>query len=158
MPERRRALIQRIIFLLLNGMLNLIFYKIHSQCLYLLYLKCLYVSAILLSDMNKQPSFSRIFSGSWGISHDHYLTSNSLQWPHNERGCASNHRRLDCLLNRLFRRRSKGTSKLPVTCPSEWNPPVAGGFPSQRPCKAENVSNWWRHHSHSISSRQCTIT
>ena len=30
-----------------------------------------------------------------------------LWWRHNERNGASNHRRLDCLLNRLFRRRSK---------------------------------------------------
>ena len=43
---------------------------------------------------------------------DHYC---SLQWRHNERDCVSNHRRLDCLLNRLFRCRSKKTSKLRVT-------------------------------------------
>ena len=30
----------------------------------------------------------------------------SLQWRHNERDGVSNHRRLECLLNRLFRRRS----------------------------------------------------
>ena len=35
-----------------------------------------------------------------------------LQWRHNERDGVSNHRRLDCLLNRLFRRWSKKTSKL----------------------------------------------
>ena len=38
-----------------------------------------------------------------------------LQWRHNERNGVSNHRRPDCLLNRLFRRRSKKTSKLSVT-------------------------------------------
>ena len=31
----------------------------------------------------------------------------TLYWPHNERDGVSNHRRPDCLLNRLFRRRSK---------------------------------------------------
>ena len=36
---------------------------------------------------------------------------NSLQWRHYERDGVSNHRRLDCLPNRLFRRRSKKTSK-----------------------------------------------
>ena len=36
----------------------------------------------------------------------------ALQWRHNERHSISNHRRLDWLLNRLFRRRSKKTSKL----------------------------------------------
>ena len=39
----------------------------------------------------------------------------SLQWRHNERDSVSNHQPRDCLLNRLFRRRSKKTSKLRVT-------------------------------------------
>ena len=39
----------------------------------------------------------------------------SLQWRYNERDGVSNHRRLYCLLNRLFMRRSKNTSKLRVT-------------------------------------------
>ena len=38
-----------------------------------------------------------------------------LQWRLNEPDGVSNHRRLDCLLKRLFRRRSKKTSKLRVT-------------------------------------------
>ena len=49
----------------------------------------------------------------------------------------SNHRCLDCLLNRLFRWRSKKTSKLHVTGLCEGNPPVAGGFPSQRASNME---------------------
>ena len=48
----------------------------------------------------------------------------------------------DCLLNRLFRRRSKKTPKLPVTGLCEGNSPVA-----QRDSNAENVSIWWRHHA-----------
>ena len=39
----------------------------------------------------------------------------SLHWRHNGRNSVSNHQRQDCLLNRLFRRRSKEISKLPVT-------------------------------------------
>ena len=39
----------------------------------------------------------------------------SLQWRHNVRDGVSTHQRLDCLLNRLFRRRSKKTPKLRVT-------------------------------------------
>ena len=39
----------------------------------------------------------------------------SLQWCHNERHGISNHRHFDCLLNRLFRGKSKKTSKLHVT-------------------------------------------
>ena len=38
-----------------------------------------------------------------------------LQWRHNECDGVSNHQRFDGLLNRLFRRRSKKTSKLRVT-------------------------------------------
>ena len=38
-----------------------------------------------------------------------------LQWRHNGRDCVSNDQPPHCLLNRLFRRRSKKTSKLRVT-------------------------------------------
>ena len=69
----------------------------------------------------------------------------ALQWYHNERHGVSNHRRLNCLLNRLFRRTSKKTSKLRFTGLCEGNSLVAGGFPLQRVSKAENVLIWWRH-------------
>ena len=39
----------------------------------------------------------------------------TLQWRHNERDAVSNHQPHDCLLNCLFRRKSKKTSKLRVT-------------------------------------------
>ena len=39
----------------------------------------------------------------------------SLQWRHNDRDSVSNHQPHDCLLNRLFSRRSMKTSKLRVT-------------------------------------------
>ena len=54
------------------------------------------------------------------------ITSQELpsQWRHNERDGVSNHRRLDCLLNRLFWRRAKKTSKLRVTDLCEGNSPV----------------------------------
>ena len=65
------------------------------------------------------------------ISHYKHLCKRScllcfvwLQWRYNERDGVSNHRPLDCLLNRLFRCRSKKTSKLRVTGLSEGNPPV----------------------------------
>ena len=46
----------------------------------------------------------------------------ALQRRHNGRGSVSNHQPHDCLLNRLFRRRSKKTSKLCVTglCAGEF--------------------------------------
>ena len=68
-----------------------------------------------------------------------------LEWRHNERVGVSNRRRLDCLLNRLFRRRSKKLSKLRVTGLCEGNSPGTGEFPAQRASNAENVSIWWRH-------------
>ena len=70
-----------------------------------------------------------------------------LQWRHIERGDVSNHQCLDCLLNRLFTYRSKKTSKLRVTGLCEANPPVTGGFPSQRASSAGDVSIWWRHYA-----------
>ena len=51
----------------------------------------------------------------------------------------------EALLNRLFRRRSKKTSKLGVTGLCEGNSLVTGEFPAQRASNAENVSIWWRH-------------
>ena len=69
-----------------------------------------------------------------------------LQWHHNERDGISNHRPHYCLLNCLFSRRSKKTSKLCVTGLCEGNSPVTGEFPTQRVSNAENVSIWWHHH------------
>ena len=43
------------------------------------------------------------------------ITFVALRWRHNGRDSVSNHQPHDCLLNRLFRRRSKKTSKLRVT-------------------------------------------
>ena len=70
----------------------------------------------------------------------------TLQWHPNGRDGASNHQRLDCLLNRLFRRRSKGTPKLRVTGLCVGNAPVTSVIPAQRASNAENVSIWWHHH------------
>ena len=56
-----------------------------------------------------------------------------LQWRHYGRDG-------NCLLNRLFRRRSKKTSKLRFTGLCEGNSPVTGEFPAQRASNAENVS------------------
>ena len=64
----------------------------------------------------------------------------------------SNHQPHHCLLNRLFRRKSKKTSTLrftgllreihrcTVNSPHKW--PVT---------RAENLSIWWRHHVYSVS-------
>ena len=44
----------------------------------------------------------------------------------------------------------KKPSKLRVTGPREGNPPVTGGFSSQKSSNAENGSVWWRHHHESF--------
>ena len=70
----------------------------------------------------------------------------TLQWRHNGRDSVSNHQPDHCLLSGLFRRRSKKTSKLRVTCLCAGNSPGTGEFPAQMASNAENVSIWWRHH------------
>ena len=52
----------------------------------------------------------------WGItSHGKLYVITSLLWRHNGRDSVSNHKPHHCLLNRLFGRKSKKTSKLRVT-------------------------------------------
>ena len=72
-----------------------------------------------------------------------YIT---LLWRHNGRDSVSNHQPHGCLLNRLFRRISKKTSKLRVTGLCAGNSPVTGEFPAQMASNAENVSIWWHHY------------
>ena len=114
-----------------------------------------------------QPIWSAL-----GVNLDCFL---SLQWRHNGRDSVSNQQPHDCLLKRLFRRRSKKTSKLRVTGLCAGNSP--GNSPHKWPVtrkmflfddvimffylsplgdmlesrqdhasNAENVSIWWRHH------------
>ena len=75
-----------------------------------------------------------------------HVISNTLQWRHNGRDSVPNHQSHDCFLNRLFRHRSKKTSKFRVTGLCAGNSPEAGEFPAQMASNAENVSIWWRHH------------
>ena len=80
----------------------------------------------------------------WGLGHQKQVSqagmSKSLQWcyigPHH------------CLINCLFRSRSKKTSKLCITGLCAGNSPVTGEFPAQRASNVENVSIWWCHHVH----------
>ena len=81
--------------------------------------------------------------------------STTLQWRHDEHDGDSNHRLLDCLLNRLIRRLSKKTSQFRVIGLCEGNPPVIGEFSSQRTSNAENVSIWWRHHATKLANSRC---
>ena len=94
---------------------------------------------------------------SWGIlvSYVHLLMAccpiwykaiTSLQWRHNGPDGVSKHQPHACLLNRLFRRRSKKTSKPRVTGLCAGNSPVIGEISAQRASNVENVSIWWCLH------------
>ena len=60
-----------------------------------------------------------------------------LKCAHNGRVGVSNHQCIDCILNRLFRRRSKKASKFRDNGLCEGNSPVTGEFPLQRASNAE---------------------
>ena len=78
----------------------------------------------------------------------------ALQRLNNTLDGVSNHQLHDCLLNRLFRRRSKKTSKLRVTGLCERNSPVTVEFLAQMASNAENVSIWWRHNGKKLPARR----
>ena len=59
------------------------------------------------------------------------ILNDTLQWRHKGRVGAWYHQPPDCLLNRLFRCRSKKTSKLRVTGLCVGNSPVTREFPAQ---------------------------
>ena len=94
--------------------------------------------------------YSRMMYSFWQICR--IIWVRSLQWRHNWYDSVSNHQLRDCLLNRLFRRRSKKTSKLRVTGLCVGNSPVTSEFPAQMASNAENVSIWWHHHILDIDS------
>ena len=62
-----------------------------------------------------------------------WLSAVSLQWRHNERDGVTNHQRHNCLLNHLFRRRSKKTSKLRGTGLCAGNSPGPVNSPHKGP-------------------------
>ena len=78
--------------------------------------------------------------------HFYWERGHPLQWRYNGCDSVSNHQPHDCLLSRLFRRRSKKSSKPRVTGHCAVNSPVTGEFPAQMASNAENVSIWGRHH------------
>ena len=89
------------------------------------------------------------------------LYAKTVQWCHNGHSGISNHQPQDCLLNGLFRGRTKKTSELHATGLCEGNSPVTGEFPAQRASIAEKVSIGWRHHDwHHFQeySRHCTMS
>ena len=85
-------------------------------------------------------------------------SSTTLHWRHNGRGGVSNHQSYGCLLNRLYRRRSKKTSKLHVTGLCAGNSPVTCEFRAQMASNAENVPIWWCHHEKLLISNSASFT
>ena len=88
----------------------------------------------------------------------------SLLWRHNDHNGLSNHQPHSCLLNRLFRRRSKTTSKFHVTG-LVWGihrpGPVNSLHKGQVTWKmfpfddVENVSIWWRGKCFHLMTLSC---
>ena len=99
----------------------------------------------------------------WPLSNQHDVCwwpwCISLLWRHNGRDGVSNHQPHDCLLNRLFKHRSKKTSKLRVTglC-------VRGEFtgdrwiPRTKGSNAKKVFIWWLHHVCDKTSTSTMLT
>ena len=81
----------------------------------------------------------------------------SLRWRHNGHDIASNHQPHGCLLNRLFRRRSRKRSKLRVTGLCVGNSPGTGEFPAQMASNAENVPIWLPHHDVCVFLYRCSL-
>ena len=97
--------------------------------------------------------FSYLSASAWPVSvyDDITLTSG---WRHSERDGVSNHQRLDSLLNRLFRRGSKKTSKPRVTGLCGGNSQVTDEFSAQRASNVGNVSILLRHYD---DFKKCVI-
>ena len=78
----------------------------------------------------------------------------TLQSCHNGRDGVSNHQLYHCLLNRLFRRKSKKTLKFRVTGHLCGEFTVRQCIPAKMASNAENVSIWWRHHGEESTGDQ----
>ena len=76
----------------------------------------IYISETVTSSTPPKPNLNKSLTNE--SCRDEVIScflNQSLQWRHNGRDSISNHQPRDCLLNRLFRRKSKKTSKLRVT-------------------------------------------
>ena len=83
------------------------------------------------------PFYLICYTMSRGRTGVNLLRKSTLQWRHNDCDGISNHRHHGCLLNRLFRRRSRKTPKLCTTSLCEGTSPVTGGFPAEMASNAE---------------------
>ena len=79
----------------------------------------IYIISIITREMGKLKTYSPTYC--------------TLRWRHNDQAGVSNHQPYGCLLNRLFRRRSKETSKLRVTGLCAVNSPGPVNSPHKGP-------------------------
>ena len=93
----------------------------HNVCMFMLHSPRVTVTA-------ESPSAGFRSSSGAGSENIH-----SLRWRHNDFDNVSNHQPHGCLLNRLFRRRSKKTSKLRVTGLCVGNSPGPVNSPHKGP-------------------------
>ena len=107
------------------------------------------------------PTYSRVPFSATRCNIPRYCTRHCNDWGRvitvtsYGRDGVSNHQSHHCLLNCLFRWRSKKTLKLRVTGLCVGNSPVTGEFPAQRASNAENISIWWRRHVNHRQPRLC---
>ena len=114
--------------------------------LFVLSLKNQRANNLIVGDLRRSCGVTVMWNEIAHGTHNIPIPAIALHWRNNGLDGVSNHQPYDCLLNRLFRRRSKKISELRVTGLCVGNSPVSGEFPAQRASNAENVSIWWRHH------------
>ena len=123
-------------------------YRHFWPCRALLWVCCTWPCPLRLLDChwNNYMIDPKSMKQPWRIWVNGSHESTALEWLHNGHNDVSNHQRHDCLLNSLFGRRSKKTSKFHVTGLFAVNSPGTSEFPTQMANNTENVSIWWLHH------------
>ena len=124
----------------------ILFHRIH--CIYFKFIFHQEVTPpdVLMKNFTIHPKFRRhsfmsqiyilssiMLHGIFNIYHLYPSETFALHWRHNDHDCVSNHQPYDCLLNRLFRRKSKRTSKLHVTGFCVGNSPGPVNSPHKGP-------------------------
>ena len=128
----------------IEWILSVVFHEIFGAA----YFKCTHFSFDDYGNIKKVRclTYIRCF-----FHNDQIFSLYTLHGRHNDHYDILNHQPHGCLLNCLFRRRSKKTSKLRVTGLCVGNSPGTGEFPTQMASYVENVSIWWRHHVFSLN-------
>ena len=101
--------------------------RIHLHCIHIfLYYRLLDMYSWYIFLINFQLFFTTSEKLPKWVSVESYFRGLTLWWRHNGQNSVSNHQPYDCLLNCLFRRRSKKTFKLRATglCASPHKCPV----------------------------------